>query len=103
MSIFEYDEEKTKKFLREEAIEIGIEEGKLLGILQGRSEGMSEGIAIGKELGKSEFLINILEELGEIPENLQNKIKSQKDENILKEWLKKSIRVSSIEEFNDFI
>ncbi len=63
------------------------------------SIGLERGTAIGKTIGKSEAIIDLLEDLGPIPEELSARIKAQKDMNILKDWLKKAKRAESMEEF----
>lgn len=75
VSIFEYDEEKHMNFVR--------------------AEGYEEGIA----RGKADSVIELLEELGEIPEKLREQIMNQKEERLLSKWIKLAGRASSIEEF----
>lgn len=75
VSIFEYDEEKHMNFVR--------------------AEGFEEGVT----RGKAESVIELLKDLGEIPESLKEKIMGQKDEQLLGKWIKLAARVSSIEEF----
>ncbi len=91
MSIFEYDEELHKRTLREEGYEEGLEQGKSEEMKQGRSEGMAQG--------KMEGILEILEELGSIPEEIKNKITSQKDLKVLGKWLKMAAKAESIEQF----
>lgn len=55
--------------------------------------------AEGKAEGKAEDIIVLLEELGEIPEELKEKISMQKDLMLLKQWLKTAARVDTIEGF----
>ncbi|MDD3360673.1 MAG: hypothetical protein PHW34_03275 [Hespellia sp.] len=53
----------------------------------------------GKAEGKSLDILELLEEYGEIPGNLQELIMSQKDSAILSKWHKLAAKVESIEEF----
>ena len=62
MSIFEYDEEKEMRLIRQDEREIGREQGILEGMEKGREEGREEGI---KESMKC-FILDNLEE--QIPE-----------------------------------
>lgn len=58
-----------------------------------------EGKAEGKVEGKALDVLELLEEYGKIPGNLQELIMSQKDSAILSKWLKLAAKVESIEEF----
>ena len=51
MSIFEYDEEKHKKFLRQEGFEDGLTQGMERGLEQGLAQGMERGLEQGLEQG----------------------------------------------------
>ena len=75
MSIFEYNEEHVRRALREEAY------------------------GEGETAGKIEALLCFLEGKGNIPEELEKRIKAEADENTLRRWLKLASRVKSIEEF----
>ena len=83
MSIFEYDEELHKKTLLEEGYEKGLE--------RGRTEGKAEG--------RAEAILNLLEDLGAVPTNVEQTICAEKDMDILKKWIKLAARVDSVEEF----
>lgn len=45
------------------------------------------------------ILINVLQEIGEIPPVLQEKIASEKEEKVLVAWAKLAAKPASIEEF----
>lgn len=79
MSIFEYDEEEAKEVFRED----------------GRIEGILET--------KNADILELLEDIGEIPENLKEKINSEKDMEILKKMLKAAAKAESIKEFENSI
>ena len=64
-----------------------------------KRESRIEGIAEGKAEGKAESIIEILEEIGSIPDFLKQKISEQKDINILNKWVKLSARAETIDEF----
>ena len=61
----------------------------------------NEGRAEGKAEGKAEAIISILEECGEVPEELKNKIYLESDMNRLNKWVKLSATVSSADEFEE--
>lgn len=52
-----------------------------------------------REKGKTEDIIELLEEVGMIPEGLEKRILAQKNLEILRTWLKLASRSRSIEEF----
>ena len=64
-----------------------------------RMEEYADGEAVGKLKGKIDSLLEILQELGDIPEALQNRIRSEKDLQALTSWLKAAARADSVEEF----
>lgn len=49
--------------------------------------------------GKAEGVLNLLEEQGEIYDDLRNRIISEKDLDVLKRWLKQAAKSESLEEF----
>ena len=62
-------------------------------------EMMREERAEGKAEGKAESIIELLEELGMVPNALHEKIMSQTDMTVLKQWLKLAAKADSIEQF----
>ncbi len=79
MSIFEYDEERHMRQTRE------------------------EGIEVGKQEDRAEAILELLEDLGEIPAELKETVFKQTDFSILKRWFKLAARASSLEEFQSSI
>lgn len=74
-------------------------EEKIMEREKGRQEGRAEGRADGKVAGKAESVLEILEEYGEVPDELRDRVLAQSDLEILKSWLKVANKVGSIEEF----
>ena len=68
-----------------------------------RAEGKAEGIAEGKAEGKTEavleMLLELMKDLGEIPDELRNRITSEKDLETLKKWHRLAARSESLYEF----
>ena len=64
-------------------------------------EAQATGLAEGRIADRTDSIIELLSEHGTIPDELHNKITSEHDMNILKQWLKLSAKVSSIEEFSN--
>ena len=70
-------------------------EGKAEGI----AEGKAEGIAEGKTEAVLEMLLELMNDLGEIPDELRNRITSEKDLETLKKWHRLAARSESLDEF----
>lgn len=77
--IFEYDEELFRKAERE------------LGREEGREEGLTEG--------RKESILLLLEEMGDLSENLRNQILLENDTEQIRRWLKNVAKCTSIDEF----
>ena len=67
----------------------------------GEAAGIQKGEAAGIRKGKIDSLMEILQELGDIPEVLQTRIESEKDLQFLTSWLKVAARADSLEEFQE--
>ena len=103
MTHLDYTWEKRERLIRMEEYADGkaegIREGEAAGMLKGKAEGIREGEAVGKLKGKIDSLLEILQELGDVPEALQTRIKSEKDLQVLTSWLKAAARADFVEEF----
>lgn len=64
-----------------------------------RAEGKAEGIAEGKAEAVLEMLLELMNDLGEIPDELRNRIASEKDLETLKKWHRLAARSESLDEF----
>ena len=78
-----YDVQETRRISKAEGIAIGREEGK------------TEGITIGK----AEDILELLSDLGTIPEVLQKRIQEETDLDTLKKWLKIAAKAECMEDF----
>ena len=83
VSIFEYNEELHLANLRREGYEEGIEQG------------IQQGIQQGKALD----ILELLSELGEVPDTLKNLIESKTDTKTLNKWLKLAAKSTTIKDF----
>ena len=103
MTHLDYTWEKRERLIRMEEYADGkaegMREGEAAGMLKGKAAGIREGEADGKLKGKIDSLLEILQELGDVPEALQTRIKSEKDLQVLTNWLKAAARADSVEEF----
>lgn len=68
---------------------------------QGRAEGITVGKAEGRAAGKAEDILQLLGDLGEIPEELRKRIQKETDLQVLAKWLKAAARAESISDFED--
>ena len=66
-----------------------------------RNQGRAEGEAIGEARGKAKDVLELLGDLGEIPEELKKRIQREMDPQILVKWLKAAARAKSISEFEE--
>lgn len=62
-------------------------------------EQKEEGREEGKIESKTEDILSFLSEIGEIPQDIQNRIHQEKDMEILSRWIKLAARANTIEEF----
>ena len=79
MSIFEYNKEEEMKKIRADEFSIGKD--------------------AGKAEGKAEDVLDLLEDLGEIPVGLREKILSETDLALLNQWHKQAAKAGTIREF----
>ena len=63
--------------------------------------GIDKGIEQGIGRGKVDDILELLTELGPIPDRLRKRIASQSNCDILTKWLKLAAKSESIEEFSD--
>lgn len=85
VSIFEYNEEEELKKIR--AAEFSV----------GREAGYEEGEAAGK----AERVLELLEDLGKVPDELRERILSESNLPVLKQWLKAAAKSESLQAFLD--
>lgn len=70
---------------------------------RGIEQGISQGISQGIEQEKTEIILDFLGELGEIPTELENRIKNQKNPETLRLWCKAAARAQNLQEFEERI
>ena len=71
------------------------------GIAIGEERGRSEGIKIGEARGRSTDIFTLLEQKGTVPADLRDRILTQKDEAVLKQWLLAAASAGDIENFRE--
>lgn len=82
------------------AIEEAIKEDSMAaGLAQGRAQGIAEG-----ELqGSRQAILNLLGDLGEIPEDICNDIAAEENADVLRRWLKCAARAENFEDYRNRI
>lgn len=83
----------------EKAAKEATEKGLAEGLKQGLTQGLAQGLKQGLTAGRAESVIELLNELGDIPSEVCEQIRSEKNAEILKDWLKLAAKVTSIEQF----
>lgn len=79
MSIYEYDEERELKIIREDER------------------------YLGKAEGKAESILELLADCGDVPDELRKRICKEIDLEILNKWIKLAARAKSVEEFSSLM
>lgn len=59
----------------------------------------AEASAEGRGEGKADSVLELLSDLGDIPEDIEARIKEEQDENILSRWLELAAKAKEMEEF----
>lgn len=93
--LFEDEIVKRESLALERGQELGLKHGQELGLKHGQELGLIQGI--GK--GKASAILEVLGDLGPIPESLQNTIMKQNDLSKLSVWLKLAVKAGCMEDF----
>ena len=121
MSIYEFDEEREMKLIREDEREIGREEGKEIGREEGKEIGREEGKEIGREEGKeigrkegkeigreeglsvakSDAICKLLSAKGNVSDDLCAAILKESSLEVLDAWFALAIEVNTAQEFEE--
>lgn len=87
--------EKVMKLLQSEKGEIAV--------CTALEEMIRDGERRGRAIGKAEGIIELLRELGTVPDELEKTIIGEKNIEVLREWLKKAARAKSVAQFQEEI
>ena len=109
MLLEEFDIEKYERTIKKEGYEegraSGLREGHASGLREGHAsglrEGREEGHASGLQEGRASAVLTILEQKGTVSTDIRNRILSQNDEAVLKEWLLAAASAEDIEAFRE--
>lgn len=89
------------KIGRQEGRQEGWQKGRQEGRREGRQEGRQEGEAIGDLHRRRQDILDLLEDLGEVPEDIRRRIHTEEDVDILRKWLKAAARTEGFAAFRD--
>ena len=89
----EFDVEKYERTIKKEGYEEGHAEGHASGLREDHASGLQEGRALA--------VLTILEQKGTVPADIKDRILSQNDEVILKQWLLAAASVEDIKTFRE--
>ena len=101
MLLEEFDVEKYERTIKKEGYEEGHTSGLREGHASGLREGRAEGHASGLQEGRASAVLTILEQKGTVPADLRDRILTQKDEAVLKQWLLAAASAGDIENFRE--
>ncbi len=94
---------ELENMIRKEAREEGLKEGQKEGRKEGREEGQKEGMNNGILVGISKSVLLVLEEKGNVPDDLALRIRQEKDITTLQKWLGIAAKSESVEAFQEKI
>ncbi len=79
----------------------GLEQGLEQGLQQGRQQGLEQGKNIGDLKRRRQDILELLEDLGETPQDILSRIYAEEDTGVLRHWHKAAAKANSYEEFRD--
>ncbi len=68
---------------------------------EGKIAGMTEGKTLGDLNRSRQDILDLLEDLGEIPEDIRTRIHTEEDLKNLRQWLKAAAKAASFEAFRE--
>ncbi len=78
-----------------------------IAIAEGRAEGRAEGLAEGETTGdlkrSRQAVIDLLEEIGQIPKEIHERILTEKDTETLRKWLKAAAKATDFADFRQMM
>lgn len=88
---------------RAQGLEQGHQQGLEQGLQQGRQQGLEQGKNIGDLKRRRQDILELLEDLGETPQDILSRIYAEEDTGVLRHWHKAAAKANSYEEFRDAI
>lgn len=98
---------RDRIYLRNIAINEGKAIGKSIGIAEGLEQGRVQGLIQGENIGDLKRLhqdiLDLLEDLGEIPSDILDRVHAEKNTDTLRKWHKSAARAKDYTDFRDSI
>lgn len=85
----------------DDAMAVEREEAYAEGVNQGISQGITQGISQGITQAMSQDILDLLEDLGEIPEDIAVRIQTEENPDTLRRWHKAAARAESFTDFRE--
>ena len=76
-----------------------LEAREVRGLEQGLERGLERGLEQGIERGIADSILELLAELGQVPDSLKNIVYTQSDPVMLKTWLKLAAKAETFDAF----
>lgn len=85
----------------EQGLERGLKQGRELGLELGLEQGREQGLEQGELNCSRQNILYLLEDLGDIPNDIHTRIQGEKNTRILRRWLKLAARTVSFDAFRE--
>ena len=69
------------------------------GVMEGKRAGIAEGKCTGALEGRAECIVEVLQEKGNVPDNVRNRVFAEKNMETLREWLRIAVRAENVAAF----
>ena len=73
--------------------------GRKAGLAEGKRAGIAEGKCTGALEGRAECIVEVLQEKGNVPDNVRNRVFAEKNMETLREWLRIAVRAENVAAF----
>ena len=85
----------------DDAMEVEREEAYEDGVEAGRIEGIAEGKSLGDIIRSRQAILDLLEDLGDIPGDIQSRIDAEEDTQVLRRWHKAAAKSANFDVFRE--
>ncbi|MDE5894058.1 MAG: hypothetical protein K2H45_14160, partial [Acetatifactor sp.] len=85
----------------DDAMEVEREEAYEDGVEAGRIEGIAEGKSLGDIIRSRQAILDLLEDLGDIPGDIQSRIDAEEDTQVLRRWHKAAAKSVNFDAFRE--
>lgn len=89
--------------IREDSQKLGLETGQKIGMEIGQEIGQEIGMEIGQKDGRRQDIMDLLEDKGEIPGDICDRIYAQEDTEVLRKWHRMAAKAENFDDFREAI